>query len=238
MSKDKEYLIKKDELSAYLAKHSLWLTVYQNLGVSIPNAIDKFSPGKKNGGTDYCPLHGGKSGEAFGLFKDADQTGGCFCNSCGYFQSGYSFLMELYGWTFREMLEQVAIASGYMDGLETGEFKAPPPDPERERLRREREQQEKEQSVKLRAEVKALWTEAHKLNTKEAAPARLYLEKRGITIPLSFFGTRCAITRGSTIGIRIRARKKPCITVNFPHYCPPFGIPRGSRATCTRPLSP
>lgn len=226
MSEADKIRIDGKDLGMYLAENSLWLTVYSTLGLA-PNGINKFSPGKKNGGTDYCPIHGGKSGEAFGLFKDADQTGGCFCNTCGNFKSGYSFLMELYSWSYPEMLEQVAIASGYMDGLATGEFKAPPPNPEWERLRREREQQEEEESKKLRAEVKALWAEAHKLNTKEAAPARLYLKNRGITIPLSFFGDEVRYHPGIDYWHKEKGAEKAVYYGKFPALLSTIRNPNG-----------
>lgn len=176
------------DLGFYLSDHGLWLDVYDSLGVRIPNALADFQPGKKKGGTDYCPLHGGKSGKAFGVFKDADETGGCFCNTCGRFRSGYSFLMKLYGWTYPQMLQEVARASGYIDGLETGEFKIPEPNPEWERMRQEQKALEAKESDSRREKVKQLWKEASKLGTQAAAPGVNYLKRRGITLPVSYFG--------------------------------------------------
>lgn len=44
----------------------------------------------------YCPIHGGESGEAFRVYPDFHETGGCVCNSCGSFASGLDFLRKLY----------------------------------------------------------------------------------------------------------------------------------------------
>lgn len=204
------------DLGLYLSDNKLWLTVYGVLGINIPNALADFRPGTNKGGTDYCPMHGGKSGEAFGLFKDADMTGGCYCNSCGRYKSGYTFLMELYGWSYPEMLQQVAQASGYLDGLETGEFKAPPPNPEWEQERQRQKEKEAEQSDRRRAKVKQLWEEAHKLSTQAAAPGMHYLEKRGITIALSFFGDEVRYHPGIDYWHKQQGDEKPVYYGKYP----------------------
>lgn len=180
--------IESRDLNLYLSDNRLWLEVYSNLGVDIPNAINGFNPGQKKGGTDFCPLHGGKSGKAFGLFKDADVTGGSFCNSCGFFKSGYSLLMALYSWSFPQTLKEVAHASGYLDGLQRGSFTTPKPNPKFEKMRQEQEALEAKQSEQRRAKVKELWSEAHKLTTKAASPAIQYLESRGISTASAYFG--------------------------------------------------
>lgn len=63
-------------------------------------------PGKHVG----CPRHsaGNKKGDGFRLFKDANETGGGICNTCGPRHDGFEMLMWLYGWTFDEAKTHVA----------------------------------------------------------------------------------------------------------------------------------
>ena len=215
------------DLSLYLSDNGLWLTVYGNLGVKIPNALTDFNPGKKKGGSDFCPLHGGKSGEAFGLFKDADMTGGCFCNTCGNFKSGYSFLMELFSWTYPEVLQEVAKASGYLDGLDTGEFKKPKPNPEWERIRKEQKAREAEQDEKRKAKLKELWEGAHKLTTKAAMPGVTYLRNRGISISFSNFGDEVRYHPGIHYWHKKKSDKEAIYYGKFPALLSVIRNPQG-----------
>jgi len=52
-----------------------------------------------------CPVHGGKDG--FRLFRDFDETGGGWCNTCGPRAEGFTVLMWVNRWSFREALEEV-----------------------------------------------------------------------------------------------------------------------------------
>ncbi|MBI4229529.1 MAG: hypothetical protein HY608_01710, partial [Planctomycetes bacterium] len=53
-----------------------------------------------------CPRHGGRDG--FRLFKDAAETGGGVCNSCGTFADGFALLQWANGWSFPQAIEAVA----------------------------------------------------------------------------------------------------------------------------------
>lgn len=58
-----------------------------------------------------CPVHGGRDG--FRLFKDAADTGGGVCNSCGRFSDGIAVLQWATGRGFSEVLQDVeGIISG------------------------------------------------------------------------------------------------------------------------------
>ena len=55
--------------------HGQWLFILERLCPELGPAIARL------GRHVPCPVHGGKDG--FRLFKDAQQTGGGICNSCG-----------------------------------------------------------------------------------------------------------------------------------------------------------
>lgn len=57
-----------------------------------------------------CPRHsaGNQKGDGFRLFKDANETGGGICNTCGARHDGFEMLMWLFGWTFDETKNHVA----------------------------------------------------------------------------------------------------------------------------------
>lgn len=52
-----------------------------------------------------CPVHGGVDG--FRLFKDAADTGGGTCNSCGHFPDGFALLRWASGWSLPWTIQQV-----------------------------------------------------------------------------------------------------------------------------------
>ena len=88
-----------------------WVDVLRTLADSeLGNAVENFSGKYTTSARYYCPVHGGKSGEAFTLYKDADMSGGGVCNSCGAQPDGFKLLMWIKGWGFRETLENVADA--------------------------------------------------------------------------------------------------------------------------------
>lgn len=71
-----------------------------------------------------CPIHGGKDG--FRLFRDAAETGGAICASCGARPDGFDVLQWVNGWTFPRVLQEVA---GYLGIGETSAAPtcSPPP---------------------------------------------------------------------------------------------------------------
>lgn len=114
-----------------------------------------------------CPVHGGKDG--FRLFKDWENTGGSICNTCGPHSDGFSTLMWVTGWGFRETLEAVA------DYL--GEKRTP-----RTICAVTHAKDRGEENEKLRQTLNRVWNESLSLDDRDAEPARLYLARRGLSI--------------------------------------------------------
>ncbi len=86
-----------------------WIDILSQLASSeLGKSVTNYNGNYSTSSRDYCPVHGGKSGEAFTLFKDAEMTGGGVCNSCGTQSNGFSLLMWIHDWDFRECLERVA----------------------------------------------------------------------------------------------------------------------------------
>ena len=55
-----------------------------------------------------CPVHGGKSGDGFRLFKTYVQDGGGICNSCGGKSNGFAVLSWLKGYAFKDAVREVS----------------------------------------------------------------------------------------------------------------------------------
>lgn len=119
-----------------------------------------------------CPVHGGRDG--FRLFRDAHETGGGICNTCGAFSDGFAVLMWLRGWRFPEAVKAVA---GIIDPLGAAappsrRRTVPPPPPP----------SVSQEEMERRAErLRRWWKEA--LPIEEAAPLRAYLARRGLPLP-------------------------------------------------------
>lgn len=124
-----------------------------------------------------CPVHGGIDG--FRLHKDYEDNGGGVCNTCGSFPSGFRLLQWLKGWDFPQTLEAVVeLINGGIPEVwpvrrvnGNGNGKAHDDEKIRQRLRR-------------------TWEEAVALQDSWAKPARLYLERRGIS-PTTFYMIGC-----------------------------------------------
>jgi len=114
-----------------------------------------------------CPVHGGIDG--FRLFRDADQTGGGVCNTCGTFPDGFALLMWVNRWSFPEALRSVAHALG-LAAERVPEPRAVPSHrpcpPERER-----------ESV-IEA-LNRVWQQSLDPTDRRASPLRAYLSRRG-----------------------------------------------------------
>jgi phage/plasmid primase-like uncharacterized protein len=102
-----------DEIKAAASGH--WLGILAHLAPELEPALAK--PGRHV----PCPVHGGADG--FRLFPDVAATGGGVCNTCGAHQDGFSLLMWLCEWGFRETLSRVAETLGLG---EDGATAAPP----------------------------------------------------------------------------------------------------------------
>ena len=77
------------------------------IGILSALAGDDLGPAiEKRGRHVPCPRH--DSPDGFRLFKDAPDTGGGICSTCGEFANGIDLLMWLHGWSFPEALRAVA----------------------------------------------------------------------------------------------------------------------------------
>lgn len=80
----------QNQLTALLVDH--WTTCYRWLQERHELELESCEPEVRQ----YCPIHGGDSGEAFHLYPDARVNGGCVCNSCGSFGDGIRFLTRYF----------------------------------------------------------------------------------------------------------------------------------------------
>ena len=78
-----------------------WLELYEYIAPELSEAIDQW------GKHVSCPMHIGRNGDAFRLFRDADTTGGGVCNSCGKFADGIALLMAVKSWSFLETVDAI-----------------------------------------------------------------------------------------------------------------------------------
>ena len=69
-----------------------------------------------------CPVHGGRTGDGFRLFKDYPESGGGICNSCGAQPSGFGMLAWIRGYDIKDAIRDVA---AWLDG----DSRVPAPEP-------------------------------------------------------------------------------------------------------------
>lgn len=185
----KEYEINAEDLQNYLSDNGLWVETYARLGLFGKAATD-FEPGSKAPKT-FCPVHGGKSGEAFGFIakgaRRSDVTGMGVCNSCGCMNS-FKMVMETTHWSFPYTLEQLAMASGYKDGIISGVFKVREKSPEEIAKEKHRQEQQRINDQKNMDMNALLWNEAFKLTQPGSEPARLYFRNRHIESGMDVLG--------------------------------------------------
>ena len=147
-----------------------WLFVLSAL------AGDRLGPALQRPGRHApCPIHGGRHGDGFRLFADVDDTGGGICATCGAFPDGLALLQWLFGWSFPEVLQQVAAVLGCLPdaALTKASSTIPrhrpaPTGPTNADLRR------------ARSQLHRVWSEALSPDHPEAEPLRRYLAWRGL----------------------------------------------------------
>jgi hypothetical protein len=140
-----------------------WLDVLAALAPALEPALSRV------GRHVPCPVHGGTDG--FRLFRDADQTGGGVCNTCGTFPDGFALLMWVNRWSFPEALWAVAQAMGLAEDRCAGPRgipKARPRPPERDR-----------ESV-IEA-LNRIWLQSLAPSDPRSGPLRAYLRHRGLS---------------------------------------------------------
>lgn len=148
-----------------------WLEIIGTLAPQLKPAVDK---APRHVG---CPVHGGTDG--FRFHKDASDTGGAVCNTCGSFTDGLSLLMWFHDWSFPEAIQEVGITLG-LDPNEAKKTYIKPltPHVESEQEKRKREYKD----AKCREELKRVWSESVPITAPEAEPVRLYLARRGLKL--------------------------------------------------------
>ena len=153
-----------------------WDSIIPALAPSIAPAFEK--PGKHVA----CPVHPGSTQKNLRTFKDAAETGGVVCNTCGAFKDGFATLQWATGWMFTEAVKQVA---DYLGGVQRQGLT------EQEKARHEAEYQRKlDAKRKVQAEedqravqhLDVTWKEGLPLSHPDAKPARLYFANRGIRL--------------------------------------------------------
>lgn len=153
-----------------------WLDILQVLAPEIAPAIAR--PGRRM----TCPVHGTHSkagnGDGFRLFKDAADTGGGVCNTCGGHHDGLALLTWLRSWRFWEAVEAVA---GVLD-LDGGHVGPVTP----RALPAPAAVQSSLTDEDIRAGLRRTWKEGLPLDDPDALPARLYLQRRGLDVGLVF----------------------------------------------------
>jgi len=144
-----------------------WIGILSALaGNDLGPAIDKF------GRHVPCPRH--DSPDGFRLFKNAPDTGGGICSTCGEFANGIDLLMWLHGWSFPEALRAVARELGM-------EVDGPMPTARTQPVERKVvEIRPKRDPAILDRSIRRVWDEAVELTDPRAAPVVEYLLKRGL----------------------------------------------------------
>ncbi len=143
-----------------------WLAILIHVAPALSEAIERHPK------HIACPVHGGKDG--FRLYKNADQTGGGICNTCGAFSDGFSLICWCNGWQLPDALKAVAEFLGISSDGNTAKpiVKRSPviADPEKEAkvIHRKREA------------LNAVKTDLVLLDDPIAQPAREYLINRGL----------------------------------------------------------
>ncbi|HYN78753.1 MAG TPA: primase-helicase zinc-binding domain-containing protein, partial [Lamprocystis sp. (in: g-proteobacteria)] len=117
-----------------------------------------------------CPVHGGRDG--FRVFKDANETGGGICNTCGSFHDGFALMMWANNWGFREALEAVAQDLRLDVG---GTWTTP-----RAQLRPSVAPVQRQDYAVAEAALRRVWSETLDPQDPKALPLRRYLLRRGI----------------------------------------------------------
>lgn len=160
-----------------------WVDVLEGVSKSLGDAASEWQKNPKSGHV-YCPVHGGKHGDAFRLWDDADLTGASICNSCGSNPDGFATLQFAENWSFNTALREVAMFLGMWSDYENGKqtYEPAKPDPvllaKREAQAKQREQ---EQQARDQRAVKALTRSFDRsIAAAESEVVQRYLRHRGI----------------------------------------------------------
>lgn len=140
-----------------------WDQVFRSVAPALNNALDTMHPVPKH---VPCPVHGGKDG--FRFFRDAVDTGGGICNTCGPRSDGIAMIAWVNDWTVGETLREL---TEFLGGRE---ISVPAP-----RVQRS-EKDIREENEKLNKKLIETWQQSVQVHDPIAEPARLYLARRGL----------------------------------------------------------
>lgn len=118
-----------------------------------------------------CPVHGG-TGDGFRLFKDVNDTGGGCCNTCGTFPDGFSLLTWATSASFKEILADVANLLG----------NAAAPVASKPRAAQVEVKDTAQEDAGIRMRLRSVYKSSRPIDADEAAPGRLYLANRGLSL--------------------------------------------------------
>jgi putative DNA primase/helicase len=183
-----------------------WVEILRDLAPDLETALNK--PGLHV----PCPVHGGKDG--FRLFRDVAVTGGGVCNTCGSKTDGLAVLQWVNRWSFPETVAAVAAAVGADGRAPTprGNYASPRPLPGPDPAERARDQRRA-----LHA-LQGVWDRSVPLTTSAGAPARLYLQRRGIDLLPDPSRVRCHPCLGyyeKVNGKSVRVATYPALIARF-----------------------
>jgi hypothetical protein len=146
-------------------------------GGQLDDAMKVWNP-RGSGGHVACPVHGGRNGDAFRLFPDADQSGGGICNSCGAKTDGFEMLLFLFDMPkarFFELKMMVAGVLGLVDGVE--------PAPVVKRLQAA-SAYPKRDDEKIKHDLNTVWDQTIGIGAEDAEPARKWAAYRKLPVDL------------------------------------------------------
>ncbi len=100
-----------------------WPAIYAQLAPLFRDAIEL------DGGSGHvdCPVHKGEHGDAFRMFDDWRQNGGCVCNTCGKFPTGLAALNWVNSWATDYTIAQIAAVLGIDKTAKRGRGRPPKP---------------------------------------------------------------------------------------------------------------
>jgi putative DNA primase/helicase len=143
-----------------------WSSVLGAIAPALADAIDK------SGRHVPCPVHIGKNGDGFRLFKNFNDTGGGCCNTCGKFPDGFKLLQWVTGDSFHEVLTAVAKELG-TPSVPSTHKRLPPPAPPK---------QTTPEDPGIRLRLRSVYNSSLPIGAPDAKPARLYLQNRGLSL--------------------------------------------------------
>lgn len=142
-----------------------WVEVMSNLAPH-EHLLAAIERGPRRSG--YCPVHVGRNGDAFRVFRNFPDTGGAVCNTCGSFPNGFGVLRWLNGWEWRDIAARV---EAYLDGGKV--------EPAASFRSVNFERASPSTGVSLER-LRSIWNEALPLHHTDARPLRQYLGSRGV----------------------------------------------------------